>query len=81
MDKIRSLVVVSTIAIILFLVIAEQANAADADLFCFGPCPDDCKQFCISQGYSDGLCEDFRGKKDCCCTPSKKQIFESQLNN
>ncbi|CAF2032802.1 unnamed protein product [Brassica oleracea var. botrytis] len=83
MNKIRSLLFVSTITVFMLLAITAEQSAADADLSCFGPCPADCKQFCLSKGYGDGLCEDFRGKQDCCCTPAKKQIFEktTQLNN
>ncbi|KAL0891692.1 hypothetical protein Bca101_015675 [Brassica carinata] len=83
MNKIRSLFFVSTITVLMLLAITEQTNARDADLLCFGPCPADCKQFCLSKGYGDGLCEDFRGKKDCCCTPTKQKIFEQtvQSNN
>ncbi|CAH8325922.1 unnamed protein product [Eruca vesicaria subsp. sativa] len=84
MNKIRSLFFVSTITMLMLLAItAEQTTAGDADLLCFGPCPADCKQLCLSKGYAGGLCEDFRGRNDCCCTPTKKQIFEqtTQLNN
>ncbi|KAF8093137.1 hypothetical protein N665_0389s0002 [Sinapis alba] len=83
MNKIRSLFFVSTITLLMLLAITEQTSAGDADLLCFGPCPADCKQICLSKGYGDGLCEDFRGKNDCCCTPTKKQIFEqtTQFNN
>ncbi|XP_020874176.1 defensin-like protein 75 [Arabidopsis lyrata subsp. lyrata] len=84
MNKIKSLVVVTTITIILLLVITEQASAINQDLFCNGPCIDTvkCEQLCKPQGYSTWLCQSFGTKKFCCCVPTKKQIFEEtvQLN-
>ncbi|XP_019085779.1 PREDICTED: defensin-like protein 75 [Camelina sativa] len=83
MAKIRSLDVVGTIAIILLLVIAEQANAITVDADCIGPCTSNCQQLCISKGYKDWTCASFRTKVSCCCKPRKQQIFEQPalLNN
>ncbi|CAA7020532.1 unnamed protein product [Microthlaspi erraticum] len=83
MAKISSSVVASTIAIILLLVITGQASLIGQDVFCVGPCTDNCEQQCASQGYTNGFCETFRGNRICCCAPPKKQIFEqpAQLLN
>ncbi|EOA19110.1 hypothetical protein CARUB_v10007778mg [Capsella rubella] len=83
MAKIKSLDVVGTIAIILLLLVAEQANAFTVDADCFGPCTPNCQQLCISKGYKDWTCASFRMGTSCCCKPRKQQMFEqaSQLNN
>ncbi|XP_019089543.1 PREDICTED: defensin-like protein 75 [Camelina sativa] len=83
MAKNISLAVVGTIAIILLLVIAEQANAFTVDADCFGPCTNNCQQLCISKGYTDWTCGSFRTGTSCCCKPRKKQIFKqaTRLNN
>ncbi|ESQ53244.1 hypothetical protein EUTSA_v10026706mg [Eutrema salsugineum] len=68
MDKIRSLVVISTIAIILLLVITEQANAEDR--WCGSRCTttDACNKECTSHpAYSSGECINVGTYKACCC--------------
>ncbi|KAF8049326.1 hypothetical protein N665_2239s0003 [Sinapis alba] len=73
MEKIKSLVVVSTITIILLLTITEQVNAIvvdDAD--CIEACSPNCEHTCKSKGYTGWFCGAFRVKSACCCTPKKK---------
>ncbi|ESQ53245.1 hypothetical protein EUTSA_v10027362mg [Eutrema salsugineum] len=83
MDKIRSLDVLSIIAITLLLVTAEQANGTSVDADCIGPCTNQCDMYCKSMGYTHGECGSFRGKSGCCCKPPIHPIFEHSalLNN
>ncbi|KAF8045736.1 hypothetical protein N665_4492s0001 [Sinapis alba] len=75
MDKIRSLIVVSTITIILLLVIAEQATSFSFDnADCYGRCTPNCEQTCKLYGYTGWFCQ---GKVACCCTPKKKIFGQS----
>ncbi|ESQ50901.1 hypothetical protein EUTSA_v10022951mg [Eutrema salsugineum] len=72
MDKIRSLVVFSTIAIILLLVITEQTNAYGEDHICIGRCTPTCTEECMSQDYSTGDCKRVGTYIACCCVKKKK---------
>ncbi|KFK30568.1 hypothetical protein AALP_AA7G278700 [Arabis alpina] len=84
MDKIRSSIVVSAITIILLFVIADQAsvNAISAELFCYGPCKDDCQQICNGEGMTQWFCQNFRGTRNCCCVPdtAKNQMIGQRLH-
>ncbi|KAF8050764.1 hypothetical protein N665_0701s0007 [Sinapis alba] len=75
MSNIRSSIVVSTIAIILLLVVTEQANAFTIIGDCFGPATDACEQICKSKGYKEAFFGSFRDKTGCCCRPPKKQTY------
>ncbi|CAN8276114.1 unnamed protein product [Cochlearia groenlandica] len=73
MDKIRSSLAISTIAIILLLVIAEPISAFTVDADCYGPCTSNCEHKCKKMGYKDWTCASFRTGTSCCCKPHRKQ--------